>query len=209
MTKEATSVTSMTPNQPLRSALVLALSVAALATPAVALGNSNPGPQAPDWFERAAAGHASVQNVLVSKQAPDWFERAAAAHASVQNVLVSKQAPDWFERYAAAHPLGHGVRNSSGDAQPRLVVVKPIPRLFVDDWFRDSRSHARNRLTKAAHPVTALPIDDWFRDSSRAAQPRAAHPVTKLFVDDWFRDANRAVRARHTVAKPVTRLSPD
>jgi hypothetical protein len=141
MTKEATSVTSMTPNQPLRSALVLALSVAALATPAVALGNSNPGPQAPDWFERAAAGHASVQNVL-----------------------VSKQAPDWFERYAAAHPFGHGVRNSSGDAQPRLVVVKPIPRLFVDDWFRDPPSHARNHPTKATHPTTTLPIDDWFRD---------------------------------------------
>lgn len=95
----------MTPTHLIRftQALVLAALVAALAAPAVALGGSNPGKPAPNWFERNDAAHPFGNGTVVSIQAPDWFERYAAAHPFGHGVLDTIQAPDAFERYAATH----------------------------------------------------------------------------------------------------------
>lgn len=134
----------MTRKQMIRFSQVFALVaiVAALATPALALGGTSPGtPEA------------------------DWFARAVAAHAAAQKAVSPARALDALERYAAAHPYGNGVGASNTSARPRLVVAKPITRLFVDDWFRDQNASAARTHHAVARPVTQLFVDDWWRDS--------------------------------------------
>ena len=84
----------MTPINVHRLAQALALSavVAALASPALALG-SNPGKVAPDWIERYAAAHPYGVGVIGTTQAPDWIERYAAAHPYGVGVIGTTQAP--------------------------------------------------------------------------------------------------------------------
>jgi hypothetical protein len=148
-------------------ALAIAFTFATLTTPALALGSSNPGPQAPDWFERAVAAHQS----------------------RVHSTLGSIKTPDWLERYATAHPFGDGARDSSRAEQPRLVIVKPLTILYIDDWFRATNNGHTKSRTSMARTVLGPFVDDWFRDPGKPAQnPSAAKGTATLLVDDWFRD---------------------
>lgn len=84
----------------LAQVLALAAVLAALAAPALALGNSNTGTPAPDLFERYVAAHPYGQGVVDSTPAPDWFERYAASHAPTAH--ADERSPDTLDAAAAA-----------------------------------------------------------------------------------------------------------
>ena len=91
----------MTLTHIIRFAQVLALAavLAALAAPALALGNANTGKPATDWFERYVAAHPYGQGVVDSTPAPDWFERYAASHAPTAH--ADGRSPDTLVAAAA------------------------------------------------------------------------------------------------------------
>ena len=92
-------------------AMVLATVVAALAAPAVALGGSNAGKQAPDWFERYVAAHPYGQGVVElaptvrDGRSPDTLD----ATQTVQPIeLVSPGGFDWTDAGIGAG-MGAGI----------------------------------------------------------------------------------------------------
>ena len=164
----------MTPNHLIRftQALVLAALVAVLVSPAAALGGSNTGKRAPDWFERNDAAHPYSQGVPDSTKAPDWFERYAAAHPYGQGVLDTTQAPDWLERYAAAHPYGQGILDSTqaltvDGRSPDTLDATAVAQLQVAD--------GRSPDTLDAGSVSQLQVADGRSpdtlDAAQATQP--------------------------------------
>lgn len=129
----------MTSTQLLRSAqaVVVALTIAMLALPALALAGAHPGQPAPDWFERYVAAHPFGQDIV---QQP-------------------RQTPDWFERFAATHPFGHRFLAAN-------TTVGPHSSVFVDDWFRDPVVAVVHVHRLAVGSGRAFFVDDWFRDPS-------------------------------------------
>jgi len=119
----------MTPNHLIRftQALVLAALVAVLVSPAAALGGSNTGKPAPDWFERYAAAHPYGQGILDSTQAltidgrsPDTLDATAAAQLQVadgrspdtldagsvsQLQVADGRSPDTLDAAQATQPI--------------------------------------------------------------------------------------------------------
>jgi hypothetical protein len=147
----------------LTKACVLALTIAALALPGLALADPSVGKGTPDWFERYVAAHPYGEGSVASTAAaPDWFERYVAAHPYGEGSVASTApAPDWFERYVAAHPFGHRFLAGRDAARVQQATATPISGLLVDDWFRDQvRIIHFHRLS----PEPVLFVDDWFRD---------------------------------------------
>lgn len=126
-------------------AVVLAAIVAALA-PALALGNSNSGKAAPDWFERYAAAHPYGQSVPIDGRSPDTLDAALAASSQ------SYASPGFIERNDAAH---FGSVTSTGPAP--LVTDGRSPDT------RDAADTAQLQVVDGRSPDTL--------DAAQTAQP--------------------------------------